>query len=238
MENLELYNKVRSVPKEAQKEIAAGRLKGKTDINPMWRIKTLTEQFGVCGIGWYTELLRKELTEGADGEVVASVDINLYIKVGEEWSKPIYGIGGSMFISNEKNGKYNDDDTYKKAYTDAISVACKALGIGADVYYAKDTTKYDGVPEAKAKGKTDKPADKKTEKTPFPEEDEKAKQERETRKTERTREITQLIARTSTDINKTKAGVNDFVKTHGYGFGDMPQALFDDLKSKLKSGEI
>ena len=98
MENLELYNKVRKVPQEAQKEITAGRLKGKTDINPMWRIKTLTEQFGICGLGWYTELIRKELTEGADGEVVATVEINLYVKVGNERSKPIYGIGGGRFI--------------------------------------------------------------------------------------------------------------------------------------------
>lgn len=28
------------------------------------------------------------------------------------------------------------------ALTDAISVACKALGFGADVYWAKDATKY------------------------------------------------------------------------------------------------
>ena len=28
------------------------------------------------------------------------------------------------------------------ALTDAISVACKALGMGADVYWEKDTTKY------------------------------------------------------------------------------------------------
>ena len=50
-DNLKLYNAVRSVPAEAQKKINGGRLKGMTDINPMWRIKTLTEQFGVCGVG-------------------------------------------------------------------------------------------------------------------------------------------------------------------------------------------
>lgn len=41
---------------------------------------------------------------------------------------------------------YLDDDAYKKAYTDAISVAAKALGIGADVYFEKDVTKYDSQP--------------------------------------------------------------------------------------------
>ena len=31
------------------------------------------------------------------------------------------------------------------ATTDAISVACKQLGIGADIYFANDRTKYDAV---------------------------------------------------------------------------------------------
>ena len=53
--NLDLYNRVRKVPKEAIKSIAAGRLKGMSDINPMWRIKMLTEEFGVCGFGWKYE---------------------------------------------------------------------------------------------------------------------------------------------------------------------------------------
>ena len=52
MSNLELWEKVRACPKEAQKEIKGGRLSGMTDINPVWRMKTLTEQYGPCGIGW------------------------------------------------------------------------------------------------------------------------------------------------------------------------------------------
>ncbi len=143
MNNLELYDRVRSVPKEARKTIAAGRLKGMTDINPMWRIKKLTEEFGVCGFGWYPELVRTWTEDGANGEKTANVEIRLYVKSGAEWSKGIPGIGGSSLVAKEKNGPYTDDECYKKAYTDALSVACKALGIGADVYYEKDSTKYE-----------------------------------------------------------------------------------------------
>ena len=50
--NLELYKAFRSVPENAQRAITGGRLKGKTEINPMGRIKALTEVFGPCGIGW------------------------------------------------------------------------------------------------------------------------------------------------------------------------------------------
>ena len=141
--NLDLYNKVRTVPPEAKKPIQGGRLKGMTDINPMWRLKVLTEQFGPCGQGWYYEITDKQIVDGANNEKVVFVDINLYVKYGEEWSKPIQGTGGSSFVAKERNGLYTNDECFKMALTDAISVACKSLGIGADVYFEKDRTKYD-----------------------------------------------------------------------------------------------
>lgn len=140
--NLELYNRVRDVPKEAIKPITAGRLKGKSDINPMWRIKKLTEEFGMCGFGWRYEILRMWNEEGANGEIASFVHINLFVKHNGEWSEAIQGIGGSSFVSNEKQGKYTSDECYKMALTDAISVACKSLGFAADIYFSNDSTKY------------------------------------------------------------------------------------------------
>lgn len=144
MENMQIYNAVRKVPKSAKREIKGGRLNGKTDINPMWRIKTLTEQFGACGFGWRYEITDKRLESSVESaEMAAFVDINLYVKADGEWSEAIPGTGGSSFISKEKNGLYMSDECYKMALTDALSVACKALGIGADVYWDKDTeSKY------------------------------------------------------------------------------------------------
>lgn len=141
MNNMEIYEKVRKVPEEAKKTIGAGRLKGMTDINPMWRIKMLTEQFGVCGIGWYYECT-KQWIEEVENERVACVNINLYIKADGEWSRPIFGTGGSKLSTMERSGLYVSDECYKMATTDAISVACKSLGMGADVYWDKDRTKY------------------------------------------------------------------------------------------------
>ena len=140
MNNLELYEKVRSVPEHAQKTFNNGSFSG-TDINPMWRIKTLTEQFGPCGIGWYYEVL-SERAETYEDTVMAIVDLNLYIKVDGEWSKPIFGTGGNTLVKQTSKGSKPSDEGYKMALTDALSVACKALGIGADVYFEKDKTKY------------------------------------------------------------------------------------------------
>lgn len=142
MDNMQIYNMGREVPKEAQKPINAGRLKGMTDINPVWRILKLTEMFGPCGIGWKYEITREEVIPGTNGEISAFVDINLYYKWEGEWSEAIPGTGGSSFVAKEKNGLYQSDECFKMALTDALSVACKALGIGADVYWAAGRSKY------------------------------------------------------------------------------------------------
>ena len=141
MDNLYYYNQGREVPDTAKKPIQGGRMNGKTDINPVWRIKKLTELFGPCGIGWYYKSVREWL-ETYEKTVAAFVKIELYIKVDGEWSMPIQGTGGSMFVDLQKNGAYVSDECFKMATTDAISVACKQLGIGADVYWEKDQTKY------------------------------------------------------------------------------------------------
>lgn len=144
--NLEIYEKCRQVPDSAKKTIGAGRLKGMTDINPMWRIQKLTEMYGPCGTGWYYTIDKEWLEECENGEVAAFMDISLYVKQDGEWSKPIPGTGGSKFTANEKSGLYMSDECYKMALTDAISVSCKALGMGADVYWGNGRTKYSAPP--------------------------------------------------------------------------------------------
>lgn len=139
--NLHIYESARAVPPEACKSFNNGKFSG-TDINPMWRIKKLTELFGPAGIGWYYEVISERSERLNDDTLIAVVDLNLYIKVDGEWSKPIYGTGGNQLVSKTKNGTATSDEGYKMALTDALSVACKALGIGANVYFEKDKTKY------------------------------------------------------------------------------------------------
>lgn len=149
MDNLKIYNQAKTVPPEAQKPIESGRLKGMTDINPMWRIKRLTEIFGSCGAGWWYEIVEKRIEDdAATKQSAAFVDINLYYVNPDtgETSRPIPGTGGAVFVAQERNGPHMSDECFKMALTDAISVAAKALGVGADVYFAKDRDKYNSAP--------------------------------------------------------------------------------------------
>lgn len=136
MSNLEYYNRLKVVPPEALRTIQSGRLKGKSDINPMWRIKAMTENFGICGIGW-KYVITKQWTETFGSEVKAYCNIDLFIKIDGEWSDAIQGTGGSSEVTMERNGAYVSDECYKMALTDALSVAMKALGVAADVYFEK-----------------------------------------------------------------------------------------------------
>lgn len=159
MENLEIYNILRSVPEEAKKTIGAGRLKGFTDINPMWRIKVLTETFGMVGFGWKYKIIRQWMEQGGNGVISCFSHIELYVKHKGEWSEAIEGVGGSSFVAMEKSGACTSDECYKMALTDALSIACKALGVGADVYFEKDRTKYDNTTAGQPKTETPTPSE-------------------------------------------------------------------------------
>ena len=89
MENLEIYNNVKEVPKNAQKEIKAGRLKGMTDINPQWRIEKLTEVFGPVGIGWFAKEIKREFFDGANEEKMPKIPKETKCKTKKSSSKDV-----------------------------------------------------------------------------------------------------------------------------------------------------
>ena len=159
-----IWNSFSKPPKEALREIGGGRLKGMTDINPQWRYKAMTEKFGPCGIGWYPEIV-EIWTEPVGVEIAIFVKINLYIrnvritsipkdniKDEDAWSKPIPGLGGNLLAANERNGLHLNDESLKMAYTDALSVAMKMIGVASDIYMGLwDGSKYrDDKPEPPA----------------------------------------------------------------------------------------
>lgn len=143
--NVRFYHKFMTTPKDAQRSFNNGSFSG-TDINPMWRIKILTEVFGPCGFGWWTQNVHYEFVESEETkETSVFCELELVVKDPDtgEVSQPIYGIGGNTYIKNwGQKGIKASDEAKKMAYTDAMSIACKALGIGHDIWYSNDRTKY------------------------------------------------------------------------------------------------
>ena len=151
---MENWNRLAKPPIWALKIIGAGRLKGKSAINPQWRYQAMTEVYGCCGIGWKFEIVRLWLEQGPShqelgSQVFAFAEIKLYIKDHGVWSDAIPGVGGHMLIPkehdkiNNKDYLYANDEAYKMAITDALSTAMKMLGVAADIYAgAWDGSKY------------------------------------------------------------------------------------------------
>ena len=143
MNATEIYDKLSRPDPDALKKITGGRLSGKTDINPQWRYRAMTEQFGLIGFGWKYIVDRQWTETGYGGEVMAFVNISVYVKVDGEWSEAIPGSGGSMLVAKESKGLYNSDEAYKMATTDALGVALKFLGVASAIYAGQwDGTKY------------------------------------------------------------------------------------------------
>ena len=142
-DNLKIWNDLKQVPPHCLKPIAAGRLKGMSNVSPQWRLQAMTHQFGICGFGWKYVITNKWLEDASDNQKVAFVDVDLFINIDGKWSDAIQGTGGSSFIAKEKNGMYTSDEAYKMALTDALSVAMKCIGVASDVYLGNfDGSKY------------------------------------------------------------------------------------------------
>jgi hypothetical protein len=141
MNNTRIWDEVCMVPAGAQKKINGGRLKGMTDISPIWRYRKMTELFGACGIGWRYKIVNM-WTQQSGEQVSCFVQIDLQYKEGEIWSDPVPGIGGSMLVAKEKAGYHFSDEAYKMALTDSLGTAMKMIGVAADVYAGQTDSKY------------------------------------------------------------------------------------------------
>lgn len=131
-------------PQEALNTISFGKLKGKSDINPQWRIEALTEVFGLCGVGWYHEILSVNYQDVNDtGEKMVYITVGIHVKQEDgTWSAPVIGIGGDFTIIRDKNGIHGNDEAFQMALTDALGKAAKCLGIANDIYRGKYDSKY------------------------------------------------------------------------------------------------
>ncbi|HMT13106.1 MAG TPA: hypothetical protein PKE19_00010 [Aestuariivirga sp.] len=139
-DNLNLWNCVCRVPKENLKGFTRAGGFGGTAIKPMWSIKTMTEQFGPCGEGWGIDAPTFQIMPGTDGETMVFCTVTVW-HGSKECKTP--GVGGDRVVGKNRNGMFSDDESFKKAYTDAVTNALKFLGVGADIHMGLwDGSKY------------------------------------------------------------------------------------------------
>jgi hypothetical protein len=127
----------------------AGGFKG-TAVKPIYCDQKMTQQFGPCGKGWGMGAPSFQVVPGHNGEVLVYCTVELWWDAGAGRNS-LYGVGGDKAVTYIKaNQQYNkperwenDDEAFKKAFTDAIGNAMKHLGMSADVHMGMfDDNKY------------------------------------------------------------------------------------------------
>lgn len=122
----------------------AGGFKG-TAIKPQWVVMRLTEEFGPCGLGWGIGKPEFQVVQ-AGAETLVYCTVSAWHGTLEN---VLWGVGGDKVTTSRSSGPFNDDEAFKKAFTDAIMNAFKFLGVAADVHMGLfDDSKY--VQEVKA----------------------------------------------------------------------------------------
>lgn len=120
-----------------------GGFKG-TAVKPIYQIQKMTEHFGPCGSAWKISepVFTQVACEG--GAIAVFCQVSVSIKTNGDFSAPIPGVGGDMVVKKFNNGNTMiDDESFKKAYTDAVGNALKFLGMSADIHMGQfDDAKY------------------------------------------------------------------------------------------------
>lgn len=151
MSNTDLWDKLgKTDPSHTKKFKRSGGFEG-TAIKPIWSYKRMTEEFGPCGTGWGISEPSFQVVPGHNGEVLVYCTASIWYVQADGRSETVFGVGGDKVVSYIKaNAQYNrperwenDDEAFKKAFTDAVTNALKMIGVGADVHMGLyDDNKY------------------------------------------------------------------------------------------------
>lgn len=149
-DNLRIWNELRHTNPEHTKSFSrAGGFKG-TATKPIWQDQQMTRLFGPCGQGWGIGEPSFQVVPGDNREVLVYCTVAVWWR-SEGDVHTIHGVGGDKVVTHIKaNEQYkrperweNDDEAFKKAFTDAIGNAFKHLGMGADIHMGQfDDSKY------------------------------------------------------------------------------------------------
>ena len=141
-DNMDLWNQVcETNPADTKSARLSGR--NVTAIDPQKQRKRATELFGPFGMGWGVEKIHYSYHDVGSGVTVLTYSATLwynwrgklcYLPIASQ-CKAAYTSSGGKFIV--------DDESLKKASTDALTKGLSALGFNSDVFEGKfDDNKY------------------------------------------------------------------------------------------------
>ncbi|WP_296016668.1 hypothetical protein [uncultured Treponema sp.] len=112
MNAIEIYKSLSQPPATALRQITAGNLKGKTDINPQWRYEAMTEKFGLVGIGGskLVNAFNAGLQSNDEGYKMAVTD-------AFSTSLKMLGVAADIYAGRWDGSKYKDTPQEQQSNT-------------------------------------------------------------------------------------------------------------------------
>ena len=147
--NLALWDRHKKPHDDALRKFKKGGGFSGTAIDPMWVIREATSEWGPVGYGWGYSVIKEEYVTGAQFKDGDGNDVLHVLRV-EIWYTGDNGercvlesYGQTMFVGQNKNGPFTDEEAPKKSLTDAVSKGLSWLGFGSAVHMGMfDGNKY------------------------------------------------------------------------------------------------
>lgn len=140
--NMEFWEKVKKTDPGRVKPITGKQYKGNSP-QPYYLVERMTEEFGMCGIGWGIDIVNERMERLSEHEVLHVAVIKLWYKHEGERGE-ITQIGQTKAAYMKKDGGVMvDEDAPKKSVTDAMTKCMSYLGFAGDIFSGQwDDSKY------------------------------------------------------------------------------------------------
>jgi len=141
-DNRAFWDRVMKTDPRRVKPITGKQYKGNSP-QPYYLVERMTEEFGMCGIGWGLNILSERMERMTDTDVLHVALIELWYRKGDQVGK-IQQVGQTKAAyKSSKGAMIVDEDAPKKSVTDAMTKCMSYLGFSGDIFSGHwDDSKY------------------------------------------------------------------------------------------------
>lgn len=142
MNNRAFWDRVQKTDPRRVKPITGKQYKGNSP-QPYYLVERMTEEFGMCGIGWGIHILSERMERLTDTDVLHIAAIELwYMQDEKRGSIEQVGQTKAAYMTS-KGAMMVDEDAPKKSVTDAMTKCMSYLGFSGDIFSGHwDDNKY------------------------------------------------------------------------------------------------
>jgi hypothetical protein len=141
--NMEFWERVKKTDPKRVKAITGKQYKGNSP-QPYYLVERMTQEFGMCGIGWGLNIINERMERLSDTDVLHVAVVELwYVKGERKGSITQIGQTKAAYKKSGENYIVVDEDAPKKSVTDAMTKCMSYLGFAGDIFSGQwDDSKY------------------------------------------------------------------------------------------------